>query len=204
MESVLSVCESQTEWGCMRQRIPTSERDTYTGRVTVDMTGQFKLFEKSGNPSREIKKGKGNRNREREEEDEGAFFPFLIHQGLKCNVRSPSPSSQSPHKICKWTLQRRAERMKSGRKRERENERKERAAEVEILSEMEIGNKTYVKRESMTGAQSPLSPTSDFHCRPPLHFPRVDLGGRREGRACRLMMENWDSNNVGIPIRFRA
>ena len=43
----------------MRQRIPTSERDTYTGRVTVDMTGQFKLFEKSGNPSREIKKGKG-------------------------------------------------------------------------------------------------------------------------------------------------
>ena len=139
----------------MRQRIPTSERDTYTGRVTVDMTGQFKLFEKSGSPSREIKKGKGNRNREREE-DEGAFFPFLIHQGLKCNVRSPS---QSPHKICKWTLQRRAERMKSGRKREK-RERKERAAEVEILSEMEIGNKTHVKRESMTSAQSPS--LSDF------------------------------------------
>ena len=45
--------------------------------------------------------------------------------------------------------------MAGSERRGRGRERKERPAEVKILSEMEIGNKTYIKRESMTGAQSP-------------------------------------------------
>ena len=76
----------------------------------------------------------------------------------------------------------------AGSKR-RERERKKRAAEVEILSEMEIGNKTHVKRESMTGAQSPplsLRLVISIADLAPLPFPREDLGGRREERACRL------------------